>query len=227
MASNIAQCRIRIETTPQIKEGQVNSENELLFTQPDHEDAVPENLPLLEQTDGNNINLETRLKWVKEVTETFLGASKAVRSARVRDFDLVLKSDGSIDSHADNSANPSGEKEKEKLRSYPARYQIPKSIVDKIGPVEEQIKRTELFALGCILYELISGNQLFPDLDDEGIQTRYARGEFPDDVWQLSKAVRILACWCPDIAKQLLGGARGNGRVLPLQTFLVDHCDFV
>jgi serine/threonine protein kinase len=227
MASNLAQCRIRIEPNPQVKEEQITSENELLFTQPDHADSntsTSENLPLLENTNGSNIDLETRLKWVKEITETFLGPSKAVRSARVRDFDLVLKSDGSIDSLTNNSSNPT--EEKAQLRTYPARYRIPKSIVDKIGPVEEQIKRTELFSLGCILYELISGNPLFPKLDDEEIQTHYARGEFPDDVWELSKAVRILACWCPDIAKQLLG-ARGNGKYLPVRLFLAAHLSFL
>jgi len=214
MASNNAQCRIRIEPSSDIKEEQIASEEGLVFVQPDHADSetsASANLPLLEHTDGNEINTETRLKWVKEVTEAFLGASKAVRSARVRDFDLILKRDGSIDILINDSSDTTDEKAQ--LRTYPARYQIPKSVIDKISPVEEQIKRTELFALGCILYELISGNTLFAELDDETIRTRYAKGEFPDDVWELSRAVRILACWCPDIAKQLLG-ARGNGKLL-------------
>ncbi|TVY43344.1 hypothetical protein LOCC1_G004604 [Lachnellula occidentalis] len=213
MALNNAQCRIRIQPNSDIKEEQIASEDDLVFVQPDHADSETpalSNLPLLENTNSSEISTETRLKWVKEVTEAFLGASKAVRSARVRDFDLILKPDGSIDILVHDSSDTAGEKAQ--LRTYPARYQIPKSVIDKISPVEEQIKRTELFALGCILYELISGNTLFAELDDETIQTRYAKGEFPDDVWGLSKAVRILACWCPDIAKQLLG-ARGNDNI--------------
>jgi len=100
------------------------------------------------------------------------------------------------------------------LRGYPARYQIPKAILDRIDSTEENVKRTELFALGCILYQVISGKIIFPDLDhgekyDQQIQRRYVEGLFPDDVWELGKGVRILACWCPEFAKELLD-SRGH-----------------
>lgn len=80
----------------------------------------------------------------------------------------------------------------------------------RIGMVEEKVKRTELFALGCVLYEVLSGKRIFEELGEEEVQGRYARGEFPDDVWGMGKAVRVLACWCPDVAWELLE-AKGSG----------------
>jgi len=36
------------------------------------------------------------------------------------------------------------------------------------------------------------------------IQCCLAKGEFPEDVWELPNAVRILACWCPGFAEDLM-----------------------
>lgn len=213
MANQIAQCRIRVERN---NDGVEVVGNEPRNSKPDHADAQIRSLEkptLLEDTGSEEISLETRLAWIKAITDNFLGASKSDRSERVRDFDFVLKPDGSVQSLVDNS--PALSDEKTRLRSFPSRYQIPSTILEKIGSIEDKIKRTELFALGCILYELISGNKLFPELTDQEIQTHFGEGQFPDDVWGLSKAVRILACWNPDFAKELLGD-RGNGTNLPL-----------
>jgi hypothetical protein len=212
MAHQNAQCRIRVDWNGR---GVEVAEKEPRNSQPDHADLkihALDNATSLEKPGSDDIPLETRLAWIKTITESFLGASKSNRSDRVRDFDFVLKPDGSVQSLVDNSSTSD---EKERLRSFPSRYQIPSAILEKIGSVEDRIKRTELFALGCILYELISGNRLFPELSDEDIQTQYAEGKFPEDVWGLSKAVRILACWNPDLAKELLG-AHGTGMDLPL-----------
>jgi hypothetical protein len=212
MAHQNAQCRIRVDWNDR---GVEVAEMEPRVSQPDHADSnisALENATLLETPGSDVIPLETRLEWIKTITESFLGASKSDRSDRVRDFDFLLKPDGSVQNLADNSSTSD---EKERLRCFPSRYQIPSTILERIDSIEDKIKRTELFALGCILYELISSNKLFPELADEDIQTQYTEGKFPDDVWGLSKAVRILACWNPDFAKELLG-ARGNGMDFPL-----------
>jgi hypothetical protein len=135
-----------------------------------------------------------------------LRPSKSDHGSGVRDFDFILKSNGSIENIAETTTAIS---EEVQLRVYPARYQIPRPILENINSFEEKIKRTERFALGCILYELISGHGIQTDLghkqeDGIKIQSRYTEGLFPDDVWELDKAVRILACWCPEFAKELL-----------------------
>ncbi|TVY78221.1 hypothetical protein LSUE1_G005604 [Lachnellula suecica] len=188
MANEFAKCQVRLDP-----------ESDVLFTQPDETDSdisTSENQTLIELTSCGHVPLDIRLKWLKEISGAFLGPSK---STRVRDFDLILKADGSIQSLVNTASD-----EKEQLRKFPSRYQIPEIILERFDSVEEKIKRTELFALGCILYELISGSRLFPYLNDEEIQAKYADGKFPEDVWELSKVVRILACWCPEFAKELL-----------------------
>jgi hypothetical protein len=50
---------------------------------------------------------------------------------------------------------------------------------------------------------------MFDDLGDDGnevseIEKRFVAGEFPDDVWGLEAAVRILGCWCPPFAEEVV-----------------------
>ena len=91
-------------------------------------------------------------------------------------------------------------------------------ILNKLGTNAERIQRTELFALGSIVYELISGNPLFGDIgpdekDEEEIHLLITEGKFLEDLWKLPMAVRILACWCPAFAKEMLA-AHGKGMLL-------------
>lgn len=167
----------------------------------------------------DKIPFETRLKWVTSISEFFLGPCPPEQPADVRDIDLVLKSNGSIESLAETATTQSPDNVR--LREYPARYQIPKAILAGIDSAEKKVKRTELFALGCILYQLISGKAIFADLGDddkseEELQRRYVQGLFPDDLWGLHKSVRILICWCPEFAEQLAEframESRGNGK---------------
>jgi hypothetical protein len=101
---------------------------------------------------------------------------------------------------------------------YPMRYRLPSVIWNKLDTNTERIQRTELFALGSILYELISGNQLFGDIglegkDEEEIHSLITRGDFPEDLWTLPMVVRILACWCPAFAKEMLA-VHGKGMLV-------------
>jgi hypothetical protein len=215
MAPITAQFRIRIDLTLLVNKRQDSSKTDLILTQPYHDEKAissPPPLPHLALVDLDKIPLENRLAWVTAISDHFLGATKQDRNLCVRDIDLILKGDGSIENLV---VEPSIEKDG--LGGYPARYQIPKAILDRIDSTEEKIKRTELFALGCILYQLISGKGIFPDLsyserDEEEIERRYVEGPFPDDVWSSDKAVRILACWCPEFARELLD-SRGNGKI--------------
>lgn len=208
MACGIAQCLLRVEPASLIKEVQTSTENKAVFEQPHIATLDPQHQLLLKLNNYEQIPFDTRLKWITAITEDFLGPSKPELGGGVRDFDLVLKSNGSIENLAETTISTPNSEEAQ-LREYPAWYQIPRPILENIDSIEEKIKRTELFALGCILYELISGHGLCTDLGDKQengneIQRKYTEGLFPDEVWALDKAVRILACWCPAFAKQLL-----------------------
>ena len=159
---------------------------------------------LLDLNDYREIAYETRMKWMDAISALFLGGNKQDNATCVRNFDLVLKTDGTIKTLADHCPEPAlGE---DQLGVYPAKYRIPEAILEHTGPVEDRAKRVELFALGCILFQLISGDAIFPDLGndkDKEIQQRYVDGFFPAGVWELDKTMRILACWSPDFAKEV------------------------
>jgi hypothetical protein len=135
----------------------------------------------------------------------FFKRRELAAQSSVRDWDLILSSDGSVVNMASNDM-PSLEPE----RVYPVRYRLPVEILSRLKTNEERIQRSELFALGSILYELISGKQLFHEEEEENIQTMISQGAFPQDLWTLPMAPRILACWCPAFAKEMLA-ARGAG----------------
>ncbi|KAH9208333.1 hypothetical protein DL95DRAFT_480494 [Leptodontidium sp. 2 PMI_412] len=77
----------------------------------------------------------------------------------IRDWDLVLNLDGSVENIPSTQAASS---QIEKV--YPSCYRLPPVIWNRLSTNAEKIQRAELFALGSIFYELISGEQLFADI---------------------------------------------------------------
>ena len=142
------------------------------------------------------------MQWATAISEDFLKPSNRLYRDGLRDFDFILKLNGSVKNLAEVRPTDGWKK-------YPAAYEIPQAITEhtilnkvdigkeitdfdrsfdnNIGIFKEWIARTELFALGCILYELISGNGLYPELRGtetypNEIEARYAAGIFPDDL---------------------------------------------
>jgi len=86
------------------------------------------------------------------------------------------------------SGNPPGD--------YPARYRIPTHTIRDL-PLQEKIWRAEKFALGTLLYELLSGHRIFEGLSDQEVQNKFTDGNtFPDisEVPILFQRL-IYACW--------------------------------
>jgi hypothetical protein len=195
MESRKAICRIRIEQSTTRKDEPISEKH---------------NRPV-----DNDIPFETRLQWVNHVSEHILNRKGLDAGVGVRDWDLILRLDGSVENRADN-ALPSPP-----TRGYPDRYQIPNVILEKIDSIEHRVVRKELFALGGLLYHILSSRELFGDLGRgawvySNTQTRFVRGQFPNDVWGLPKAVRILACWCPGFARDFLDARKTKGTFLAL-----------
>jgi serine/threonine protein kinase len=72
-------------------------------------------------------------------------------------------------------------------------------------PADHASVRTDLFALGCVIYFIMMGQEVFPDLekstDEDEIERRFREGDFPPD---LHVCTAITAkCW-----KQLYSSAR-------------------
>ncbi|KAF7866870.1 hypothetical protein EAF04_005711 [Stromatinia cepivora] len=107
------------------------------------------------------------------------------------------------------------------LKSASRRMMIVGSLIwNRLSTNAEKIQRAELFALGSILYELISGEQLFGDIgldknEEEEIHSLINKGEFLENLWTLLMAIRILVCWCPEFAKEMLA-AYGKGTFLQI-----------
>jgi hypothetical protein len=59
---------------------------------------------------------------------------------------------------------------------------------------EEKNKRSEMFALGSLLYEINSGKKPFEELSDDEVQRRFSNGDFPSDITSLQLWPNILSC---------------------------------
>lgn len=119
-----------------------------------------------------DISIETRLKWASAVIAVVHSASETPNRLRPWCLDLYL--DGTVISRL---VPLEGD-------AYPARFRIPSKY---LGGYDSQgaIKRTELFALGSLLYQLESGQKPFEDLSDEEVQHKYGAGEFPAELQDL------------------------------------------
>ncbi|KAI9746309.1 MAG: hypothetical protein M1818_000020 [Claussenomyces sp. TS43310] len=214
MASELALCRIRLPAcTWSGKESDHTAKQAHLVGGPSAEKSDTTTLegqghePFREPPDSQ---YGTRLQWAKSISDLFLAASGSKDRSCIRDWDLVLNLDGSVENIAQN---PPAFPVPAKL--YPARFRLPAAISDRLSTDGERIQRAELFALGSILYEIFSGHQPFYEVPEsvdaeEKIRALIGRGDFPDDIWGLSKAPRILGCWCPAFAKEMLT-SRGKG----------------
>lgn len=77
---------------------------------------------------------------------------------------------------------------------YATRYQRPSSMAEKLSNSTE---KDDLFALGTVLYEIITGNQIFSDISSRAIRRRFEEHEYPDLTVITDTNVRkvIMKCW--------------------------------
>ncbi|KAH8659305.1 hypothetical protein BGZ60DRAFT_121902 [Tricladium varicosporioides] len=164
------------------------------------------------------VSLEIQVKWVNAISDMFSRHPGLGDDSSVRDWDLHLGFDGSVENVAPNTTS-AGTAAKE----YPLRYRLPKEISKNLSKNGEKVQRAELFALGSVLYHILSGKELLHDETGQGIEDRIVKGEFPDDLWTLSKSPRILGCFSPIFAKELLA-SRGRGKsLIPPSALFLSH----
>ena len=170
MASIEVVCRVRVQV------GRINDRDQ---------EKTPVNLQDLPE-----VSEPVRKQWARKVSDLIETSTFAEQSTAIRPCDLVLIHDGEV------QALPAPDAAEEGDALYPAQFRIPPASVQSLSPTE-RVQRQELFALGSLLYEIATGTKPFEGASDHEVQSRYCKGEFPDDLRKLSLDVllAILSCW--------------------------------
>ncbi|KAI3337163.1 hypothetical protein HD806DRAFT_475868 [Xylariaceae sp. AK1471] len=79
---------------------------------------------------------------------------------------------------------------------YPARFRIPPSTLRDL-PEEECKKRAPRFAVGCLIYNIITGEPPFADLDESIAQQTFEQGIYPEKTreFPLEILIKVLGFW--------------------------------
>jgi len=177
MASEELTCRIRVQK-PQRDSGHSNP---------------PEKLAEFSVKDCPDIRIETRLKWAENIIDVI--SDTKIRE-KIRPWDLLLHTDGTV------SALPVPASKKSVAPVYPAPCRIPPSSLYGYKK-QEMAKRAESFALGSLLYEIVTGKKPHEGLSDDEVQRKYSDGEFPKDVSRLKLGSTIYSAWSWEFMREL------------------------
>lgn len=137
-----------------------------------------------------NVTENLRLQWIERIISSF---SPGPSPAAIRPWDILLHQDGSAEMLSSEKGGRS---------FYPSRFQLPACNVRGLDEAEK-VKRAEKFALGSLLYQVVTTNQPFEELSDDEVQDHYSRGVFPDDVFSLAMGPYILGCWSLEFEREM------------------------
>jgi serine/threonine protein kinase len=148
------------------------------------------------------VSLERRLAWCIQATEAVAYIhSKRVLHCDIRHDNLLLDAnlDLKLADFQGQHFSVDGEILLDALSLESTKAYLPRK------PADHASVRTDLFALGCAIYFIMMGHEVFPDLDmskdEDEIERRFREGDFPTD---LHVCTAITAkCW-----KQLYLSAR-------------------
>ena len=136
---------------------------------------------------------DLRQKWIANLVKSFF--STPTSATTIRPWDILLHNDGSVETISSEKGNPA-------TSLYLSRFRIPPRTIHGLDEAEK-VKRAERFALGSLLYQIITANEPFEQLRDDEVQDLYRRGEFPDDVFSMTMGPYILACWSLEFEKEM------------------------
>jgi len=142
---------------------------------------------------SDHIREQLALKFIK-----FIHPIRNDSPTRIRPISLIWDSDGTVKARrvrfpGDNQPS-----------AYPARYRIPTRMIHDL-PLHKQVWRSEKFALGTLLYELLVGHAIFDGLSNEEVQDRYSNATtFPDlAALPLLFQCLIYACWSAEFGRYM------------------------
>ena len=163
---------------------------------PRHKVPVRYDIRRLREIKGTpQLTKELRGKWAEGIKKLFSTDPNAPTSATIRPWDILLYDDGSVGTLTSEKGGRGG--------SYPSRLRIPPQTVLGLDDGERVI-RAENFALGSLLYELVTATEPFEGLSDDEVQDRYSCGIFPDDVFAMTEGHVILACWSLEFREEMV-----------------------
>ena len=131
-----------------------------------------------------------RQRWTEEILKSI---SSPNPDKTIRPWDILLHQDGTIEILSS---------EKGGRNSYASRHRIPAHKIVGLDE-EEEVKRAERFALGSLVYEVMTASQPFEELSEDEVQDRYSSGTFPDDVFSMAMGPFILGCWSLEFEKEM------------------------
>jgi hypothetical protein len=178
----------------------------------DEDVSLAEKLARVCLKDYPNVAIETRLLWARDIAKEFLACSKLCDT--IRPWEFILNLDGTVEC----LALPPSDSHDDKV--YPARFRIPPHTLLQLDQ-EEKNKRSEMFALGSLLYEINSGKKPFEELSDDEVQLRFSNGDFPGDVTSLQLWPNILSCWSLEFSKEVKKIGRSLYHFCRLETKLL------
>ena len=131
-----------------------------------------------------------RQQWTQEILKSF---SSPNADKTIRPWDILLYRDGTIELLFS---------EKGSRNSYASHHRIPAHQIVGLDD-EEKVQRAEMFALGSLVYEVMTASRPFEELSEDEVQDRYNRGTFPDDVFSMAMGPLILGCWSLEFDKEM------------------------
>jgi hypothetical protein len=134
--------------------------------------------------DCPNMAIETRLLRARDIAKEFLACSKLYDT--IRPWEFILNLNGTVECLALPLSNSHDNK------VYPARFRIPAHTLLQLD-LEGKNKRSEMIALGSLLYEINSSKKPFEELSDDEVQLRFSNRDFPGDVTSLQLWPNILS----------------------------------
>lgn len=140
-----------------------------------------------------------RQRWIEEILKSF---SSPNPDKTIRPWDILLHQNGTIEVLSS---------EKGGQNSYAFSHRIPAHKIVGLDE-EEKVKRAERFALGSLIYEIMTASQPFEGLSEDEVQHCYSHGTFPDDVFSMAMGPYILGCWSLEFEKEMEKRLTFSGR---------------
>lgn len=182
-------CRIRVKTT---EEDEDSSADGVHLTEP----AL---VPIRSYPDAG---IELRTKWAQELMKYFATTTSSINPhGQIRPWDFIAMLDGSVKAVAAATASSHNPGRNTGI-GYPARFQIPPRTLRGLDEAQK-VQRAEMFAMASLLYEILSGTQIFEGLSDEEVQERFSKGEFPSNAVSLPNSLVIYSGWSEEFAQEL------------------------
>jgi serine/threonine protein kinase len=150
----------------------------------------------LAESDHSTISIQQRLLWCRELTLAVVHVhSRRVIHCDIQPSNILLDENFHLKlaDFQGNYLSEDGQVILEGGSAEPCRFFCPRD-----DPFEASVK-TDIFALGCTIYFIMTGHCVFPDIIDgeEGwadkVRDRFEQGQFPEDSHACSDIV--LKCW--------------------------------